>query len=793
MVRIPKDLFQKLEFDKILQILSEYCYGALGRRAVGEITPRTDVDWVRDRLKEVHEYATGLQQGERPPISAYENLNEELRYLEVPDYVLPLDGLQRIRNTLRLTAGLMAFFTPERQDGYPGLYQIVRTIPFDSGLQEAMDQVLDEEGEIRPDASPGLLRIRKGIISKQKELDRSFRQLVNTYRKHGWLTDNVESFRNGRRVLSVPAEHKRKIRGIIHDESTTGKTAFIEPEGVIDINNDIFDLQTEEKREIYRILKELCDTLRPYVSHIRTYQDLLVRFDLIQAKARLANAMEANRPRVLEKPHLGIVQGYHPLLFVHNKAKEKPTVPFDLQLFGANRILMLSGPNAGGKSITMKSVGLMQLMLQSGMLLPVREESEFGIFSKLFADIGDQQSIEQDLSTYSSRLENMRRFLKEADENTLLVIDEFGSGTDPQMGGAIAEAILRDLNRKRVYGLITTHYSNLKIFAFKTKGLVNGAMTFDKDTLSPTYELKIGKPGSSYAFEIATQVGLSTGIMNYARKRMGKSDQAVDELLVDLQRERQELSERLARLSGQEEKLDKLIKNYENMHRELEHRRKRQKLESREQQLQSAARENKELERLIREIREEKNLEKAKALASRVREERKELSEKVGELREEVFRPPSEKEAPIQVGDFVKMRSGGASGVVEALEKDKAIVQMGLMRMTVPLRDLRHAKAPLDVSDQRSVRTDTVTRTAGFESKIDIRGMRMEEAMRMVEEFVDQALMASATQLEIIHGKGSGVLRKAVHQKLREYDVEMDVRHPSPELGGDGVTLVDLA
>jgi len=793
MTLIPQDLFQKLEFDKILQLLSKHCYGALGKAAVLELAPRTEVQWIRIRLNEVAEYVLALEEGEKAPLATYSDLAEELRYLEVPDYVLSVEALQRIHLSLRLTAALIDFFSPERQEAYPQLYDLIRPVPFDPALAEAIDEVLDEEGDIRPDASPELLRISKGILAKQKELDRRFRQLVNTYRKQGWLTDNVESFRNGRRVLSVPAEHKRKIRGIIHDESTTGKTAFIEPEGVIDINNDIFDLQSEEKREIYRILKTLCATLRPYVPQIRAYQELLVRFDVIQAKAALARRMDANMPTLLDRPHLGIVKGYHPLLYLHNREREKPTIPFDLQLFGANRVLVLSGPNAGGKSITMKGVGLMQLMLQAGMLVPAREESEFGLFQQVFADIGDQQSIEQDLSTYSSRLQNMRRFLDAADDQTLVVIDEFGSGTDPQMGGAIAEAILHQLNRRQIYGIVTTHYSNLKIFAFKTKGLVNGSMTFDKDTLSPTYQLKIGKPGSSYAFEIATQSGLKDNILSYAKKRMGKSDQAVDELLVDLQRERQELEERLSRLAGQEEKLDKLIKNYEHMHRELEHRRKRHKLESREQQLQSAARENKELERLIREIKEEKNLEKAKALASRVRKDRKELSEQVSELREELYRPRTEQEKPIEVGDFVKMRSGGASGVVEALEKNKAIVQMGLMRMTVPLRDLQPANAPLDMQGQRSVQTDTIKSTAAFNSKIDLRGMRVEEARQMVEDFVDQALLANATHLEIIHGKGTGVLRKAVHQKLREYDLDMEVWHPTPERGGDGVTLVDLA
>lgn len=791
----PRDLFEKLEFDKVLQLLERECLGELGKERVLHLPIETDKRNIIRKLKQVSEYKLMLQENDRFPVRAYESISNELRMLEVEGYVLPEEGLQRINVILRQIHEIFAFFFLEKQKIYPTLYRIVRGYTFDKELMLAIEKVIDEEGNIRPDASPALMKISRMIGSKERELDKVFRGIIADYRKRGYLTDNVESFRNGRRVLSVPAEHKRKVRGIIHDESTTGKTAFIEPERVIDINNDIFDLYTERKKEIYRILKDLSDTLRPYIEQIRDYVGLIVAFDVIQTKARLAYNLNAEMPKIADSPTIGIDMGYHPLLLLKHKQEGAETVPFDLRFLGKNRILMLSGPNAGGKSVTMKAVGLLQLMVQAGMLVPVDETSEFGIFNSFFADIGDQQSLEDDLSTYSSRLRNMRVFLEKSDDKTLVLIDEFGSGTDPKIGGAIAEAILNELHNKGVYGVITTHYSNLKIYAFKTKGIVNGSMLFDKDNLSPTYQLKVGRPGSSYAFEIAQKSGLNGKILKYAKHRTGKNEKAVDQLLVDLQREKQELEEKLNNAEERAKKLQRLIKNYESLHRDLEFRRKKVKLDAKEQALQQVALENKELERLIREIREEKNLEKAKQLAIQVRQQRKVIHEEVVDLKEEIYYQPTatKNDKPFEKGDWVKMKTGGSTGQILSIEKKSATVQMGMMRMTIKLRDLEHARAQMDIRSTKSVHADTSTTTEKFLNKIDIRGMRVDEASRIIEEFVDKALMANASSLRILHGKGTGVLRKIVHKKLREYDAIEEVGHPAPQDGGDGVTLVRLS
>ncbi|MFT5169277.1 MAG: DNA mismatch repair protein MutS2 [Saprospiraceae bacterium] len=791
----PKDLYEKLEFDKILELLAAECLGAYGKEQIQNLPIHTELDAIMQKLLYVNEFKIASLDNDSLPIQVYPEITEDVKLLEIEDYVLSIEALQRIGNILNILKKIFDYFSKERKETYRNLYNIIAFTEFDKTLIKEIDSVIDEEGNIKPDASVELSAIRRKINGKQKELDRQFRTLIGLYRKNGWLADTVESFRNGRRVLTVPSEHKRKIRGIIHDESATGKTAYIEPEGVIDINNDIFDLEQEEKREIYRILKALSAAIRPHAHHLMTYRELLGDYDVIQSKAKLAMLMDANMPKLKDQPHFGFIHAFHPLLFLKNNNQGRKTVPFDLKLIGDNRILVLSGPNAGGKSITMKTVGLQQLMLQAGMLIPVSPEAEIGIFNKLFADIGDQQSLEDDLSTYSSRLNNMKTFLDHADHKTMVLIDEFGSGTDPKMGGAIAESILKELNHRKVFSVITTHYSNLKMVAFKTKGIINGSMTFDQETLSPTYEMKVGRPGSSYAFEIAEKSGLSKEILDYAKHKSGKNEKAVDELLVDLQKEKKELEDKLGNLSEKEKNLKRLIRNYDDLHRDLEFKRMKFKLESKEQSLQQSAHENKDMERLIREIKEEKNLEKAKELATRVRQERKRLNEDVSGLKQEIYHKPGISEVdkkPITAGDFVKLRSGGASGKVESIHKGKAIVLMGLMKMTTKVTDLIHANEPIEIRTTKSIQTDMISTSAKFESKVDLRGLRKDEALKILEDFVDKALISSVNQLQIVHGKGDGILRKAVKNKLREYKGVFDIRHPEANSGGDGVTIVEF-
>ncbi len=792
---IPDDVYAKLEFDKVLELLEKECLGALGVEQVQELVVHQDAFTIERLLTEVFEYVTAIDEKHRFPIRNYASIQADLKMLAIEGYVLSIDGLQRINNIMLQMRDIFKFFKKQKAL-YPKLYNIVKNTNFDDDLIKSIQRVIDEKGEIRPDASEDLMRIRKRMISKARDLDKRFNQIIKEYGGKGWLKDTIESFRNGRRVLAVPAEHKRKIRGLIHDESATGRTAFIEPEAIIEINNDIFDLEQEERREIYRILKALSDELRPYCSVFYAYEGIIVRFDVIQAKANLGIRMDATKPIIKDKPHIAWRDAYHPLLLLKNKNEGKKTVPFTLTFQKENKVLVLSGPNAGGKSIAMKSIGLLQLMTQAGMLVPVNKESEIGVFTKIFADIGDQQSLEDDLSTYSSRLLNARLFVENATDTTLVLIDEFGSGTDPKIGGAIAEAILMDLHSKNIFGIITTHYSNLKIFAYNNKGILNGSMTFDKDTLSPTYQMKVGRPGSSYAFEIAQKTGLPSSILKYAKHRAGKNEKAVDELLVDLQREKQELDEQLLATRRRERELEKLIRTYERMNKDYEYKRKKLKLDIKESEVIETAKINKDLEKLVRELKEEKNLEKAKALAKQVREERKEKVKEIVELTEEVYYKPTEKKAvrfgEIKIGDFVKLRTGGSTGTVDSISRKDAYIIIGQMTMKVKLRDLQHANAPLEINKELRVQTSTIERTVNFDPKLDIRGMRRDEALQMLEAFMDQAIISSANKLEIIHGKGNGILRTTARKKIKEYKDVKKFYFEEPNRGGDGLTIVEL-
>jgi len=791
---IPTDVYEKLEFDKVLELLERQCLGELGVERVRNIEIHHHAFIINTLLDEVFEYKLATEEKHRFPIKAYVSIAKDLKVLAIQGYVLSVESLQSINNILLQTRDIYKFFKKHKA-AYKTLFSIIKNTPFDEELIQSIVRVIDEEGNIRSDASPELMKIRKGQISARKELDKTFRDVITLYSSKGWLKDTIESYRNGRRVLAVPAEFKRKVRGLIHDESATGKTSFIEPEAIIPVNNKIFDLEQEEQREIHRILRDLSDEIRPYTETLAEYETFIARFDVIQSKAALASQMDAERPIIKDVPFVGWKKAYHPLLLLKNKSEGKKTIPFDLVFHKKNRILVLSGPNAGGKSIAMKSVGLLQLMTQAGLLTPVDKESEVGIFEQIFADIGDQQSLEDDLSTYSSRLKNAKAFVTHANSKTLALIDEFGSGTDPKIGGAIAEAVLKELHESKIFGVITTHYSNLKIFAYKTPGIINGSMQFNKDTLSPTYHMKIGRPGSSFAFEIAEKTGLPKSILKYAKYKTGKNEKAVDELLVDLQREKKELEDQMNAIKTRETKLQRLIMSYENMSSSYEYKRKKLKLDIKENEMQQASKTNKELERLIREIKEEKNLEKAKALATQVRVERKEKVEEVQELKEEIYYKPTEQKAvklgEIKPGDFVKLRTGGATGTVESIKKKDAIIQLGLMRMTVKLRDLQHASQPLEIISEKRIQTDTVAKSAKFEPKIDVRGMRRDEVLAFVQAFMDEAIVSSATLLQIIHGKGNGVLRKAVREKVREYDV-ISVAFEPVTKGGDGVTIVEL-
>ena len=788
----PKDLYEKLEFDKVIALLERECSGELGQQYFENLRPSIRLSEIEQQLKEVKELKTAIEKNDNFPFAAYYPIDEDVKYLHIEGYVLSVESLQRINAIMLIIRDLNRFFAPVKQAIYPHLFAIIKDIKLDETLSKDISRVIDDEGNIRPDASPELTRLRRMQQSKLREIEGVYRRLLGEFRQKGWLTDSAETLRNGRRVLSVPSEHKRKIRGIIHDESATGKTAFIEPEAAIEVNNDLFDLEQEEKQEVYRILRGLSEKMRPFAADFPGFQAVVVRYDVVYAKARIAFKMKATMPQLINAPTFGIKKGRHPLLYLKNKAAGRETIPFTLDLYKDNRILLVSGPNAGGKSILMKSVGLLQLMLQCGLLVPVNEASEMGIFERIFAHIGDAQSLEDDLSTYSSHLQNMKYFLDKANEQTLILIDEFGSGTDPKMGGAIAEAVLKGLNERKIFGLVTTHYGNLKMFAYRTEGIVNGCMNFDSENLKPTYQLTVGRPGSSYAFEIATSVGLNRDVLKYAKKRIGENEQAVDELLVDLQREKQEYDEKLKEIGEKQGLLERLIKQYDDQVKDIEFRRKKMKLDAKELELQKNSQTNQELKVLLKELKQEKNVEKAQQIVQEVRIQQNRLSAEFNTLSEDVYTAIPALEKPILVGSTVKMRAGSATGIVESMDKKDAVLRMGEMRVTVKLRALIAVGEQLDIKRTPSVNTDAISRSATFDGKVDLRGMSMLDADKALEEFMDRAVVSSANSVHIVHGKGNGVLRKVVKNKLREYKQVRKFFHPEHNEGGDGATVVEF-
>src|SRR6187401_344471 len=575
-VEISSSAEEQIEFHKIREILSTYAKGAAGRAMCLTLHPLTDIDLIRGRVDEVYEFTSIAALPDRLQLGVYEDVSMALDHLAIEGYVLSEEDIHEIGKQMEQVHRLFSFFqNPDWKREFPSILAWLSRVSDPSKLIKQIRSILDEKGDIRPDASAQLLSISRAKEAEVSRLNREFVKLISKYKNDGFLADTVESIRSGRRVLCVNAEHKRQIRGIIHDESTTGKTVFIEPEIIVEINNNIIELDAEFKKEVYRLLKELCSNLRPYKEDIENITALIQHWDLIQALALVGISYKGARAKLQEEGTLHLIQARHPLLYLKNKAKGKDIIPFDLRLQPPNRILILSGPNAGGKSILLKATGLIQVMAQCGMLIPTDGGTIIGIMTRISVDIGDQQSIEEDLSTYSSRLKNMKEALTAASESTLILVDEFGSGTDPKIGGAIAEAILDSIVKQNAFGVLTTHYPNIKAYAHNTKGVVNGAMLFDKEKIVPTYQLKIGKPGSSFAFEIAERTGLPEDVIAYARKRAGTQAVEMEDLIHDLDDKVLKLDTEIKNLADKQRELDRLIVNYEQLRQDLEIKRKK--------------------------------------------------------------------------------------------------------------------------------------------------------------------------------------------------------------------------
>ncbi|MFN4316417.1 MAG: endonuclease MutS2 [Chitinophagaceae bacterium] len=687
----PESAAVQLEMEKVKQLLVNYCQSEWARKAAAELRIHTRKDYIETALRQSHEYHQLLLNSIYFPNDYVLNLARELKLLGIPGAVLTGEDFLQFRKLAESIEKLFRWFDQERRTSYGALAKVIEHTHYEKKIAAMIDEVLDESGQVKDNASEELRQIRMNLYRKRNELRRVFERIVAKLNKQGYLAEIEESFLNGRRVVAVFAEQKRTVRGIMHGESDSRKTAFVEPEETIDLNNEVQHLENEERKEVYRILRQLTADLSGYASLLNQWHDVVGNYDFIRAKAKLAIEIKGEFPSVTDKAQIHLVQAYHPLLYIYNLRNQKPTIPVTLTLNDQQRILVISGPNAGGKTVTMKTVGLLQMMVQSGLLVPVHPSSEFGLFKQLMIHIGDTQSIEFELSTYSSHLLHMKQFMESANGRTLFFIDELGSGSDPNLGGAFAEVILQEMARKHAFGIVTTHYLNLKVMAGKTAGILNGAMAFDEKNLQPQYQLLLGKPGSSYTFSIAERIGLDKRLIQRARDLVDQDQYRLDKLL---NRTEQDLRD----LEKKEKELHRLLKENERLRKEMEQTIEREK---HRQQLELQKEQNRISEEKIRYLKDTE-----RKLKQMLVEWRKETDKnKVVKQIEVLLFPKNEKKiaskmqkkldakfrelkAEIKVGDKVKMKRNHQIGTVLEIRGKRAVVKIGLLPMQVEIGDL---------------------------------------------------------------------------------------------------------
>jgi DNA mismatch repair protein MutS2 len=691
MILFPESAAYQLEFDKIKALLGAHCKTEFAKNKAEDLQIHTNKNVIDLWLQQTHEYKLLLQNRVDLPGDYIFNISREIKLLSIPGAILNGEQLLRIKKLTENIRQIFKWFDNERKIASPALTKVISETYFEKSIITMLDEILDESGNVKDTASENLASVRAGLHKKRNELRRIFSRIVSRFNRLGYLADIEESFMNGRRVLAVFAEQKRMVKGILQGESDSRRTAFIEPEETIELNNDIYSLELEERREVHKILQALTSKLSVYAPLLKTYHDVIGEFDFIRAKAKLALDIDGNYPLLHDRALLNVMKAFHPLLYLYNKSSGKVTVPVDLKLDDNHRILVISGPNAGGKTVTLKSIGLLQMMIQSGLLVSCSADSEFGIFKQLMIHIGDTQSLEFELSTYSSHLRNMKYFMENASGRTLFFIDELGSGSDPDLGGAFAEVILEELAKKHSMGIVTTHYLNLKVMANKVPGIMNGAMAFDEKNLRPLYKLIVGKPGSSYTFSIAQRIGLHHSLINRARQLVDEDRFRLDKLLNRTEQDMQKIEEDKIRLVL-------LLKENERLKKEMETLISR---ERHQQQIELLKHGNKvSLERL-NELKDLERKLKALVIEWRKTESKEEVIKLINALlfrQKEKFTATKQQKKidekfeetgkAVNRGDKVKMKSSRQVGVVKEIRGKKAIVQIGVMPITVNLTDL---------------------------------------------------------------------------------------------------------
>ena len=816
----PSNFEQKTGFDKIRLLISDRCLSPLGKERVADMTFLTDYKMIGDKLEQVDEFVR-IQQGEEDfPANYFFDVRYSLKRIRPEGTWLDERELFDLKRSLQTIHDIIRFFRPagEEEIKYPALTALAGDILVFPQLIGKIDTILDKFGKVKDSASPELQTIRREITVTMSNISRSLQSILRSAQGEGVVDKDVTpTMRDGRLMIPVAPAFKRKIKGIVHDESATGKTVFIEPEVVVEANNRIRELEGEEKREIIRILTDFTNLIRPAAPDILQSYEFLADIDFIRAKALFALEVGGIRPIVEDKQQVDWARAVHPLLYLSLKKQQKEVVPLDITLTDEKRLLIISGPNAGGKSVCLKTVGLLQYMMQCGLLVPMHERSRMGIFENLFIDIGDEQSIENDLSTYSSHLTNMKFFVKNCNGKTILLIDEFGSGTEPQIGGAIAEALLHRFNERRSYGVITTHYQNLKHFAEETPGVVNGAMLYDRHLMQPLFKLAIGNPGSSFAIEIARKIGLPEDVIAEASEKVGQDYINMDKYLQDIVRDKCYWESKRQNIRQREKRLEEVIARYEKELNEVNSQRKEIVKEAKAEAAHILSETNAKIENTIREIREAQaekertkqaraDLQEFKERMSDKQEEDDRIARKMAKLKERSERKKQKQKAPVQfdrdvieVGDHVRLKGQTTPGTVLEVQDKEAVVAFGMIKSMVKLDRLEKvSKGQIKRDMQKSTFISEQTsdqmheKRLHFKQEIDVRGMRGDEALQTVTYFIDDAIQVGAQQVRILHGTGSGILRQLIREYLRSVPGVRSFHDEHVQFGGAGITVVEL-
>lgn len=838
----PSNFENKIQFSEIRSLLKGYCLCQLGKDKVDEMAFSGDVAVINTMLRQTREFRRLQEESDDFPLQFFFDMRESVKRIRLEGTHLEENEIFDLRRSLETIAAIVRFLDRGSDEGvydYPTLHELTEGVLTFPEILRRIDQILDKYGKVKDSASPALADIRMQLHKAEGSVSRTLYSILRAAQSEGLVDKDVTpTVRDGRLVVPIAPGLKRKIKGIVHDESSTGKTVFVEPTEVVEANNRIRELEAEERREVVRILVDFTKLVRPYVNEIIYAYLLLAEIDFIRARAEFAALVGGIEPEVQVAPVIDWISSRHPLLWLALKKQDKPVVPLDITLTRDRHILIISGPNAGGKSVCLKTVGLLQYMLQCGLSVPMSERSTVGVFKNLMIDIGDEQSIENDLSTYSSHLLNMKNMMRQANDGTLLLIDEFGTGTEPQIGGAMAEAVLNQFVKKQAWGVITTHYQNLKHYADSHDGIANGAMLYDRHEMRPLFQLAIGQPGSSFAIEIARKTGIPEEVIKEASEMVGSDYIQSDKYLQDIVRDKRYWENKRQNVHQREKELERTVARYEKEIADLEQSRKDILRKAKEQAEELLKESNKKIENAIREIREsqaEKEETKrireelnefkagvseidAKAnddlIAKKIRQiqERKERHKKhkdekaererqaAAKLREAASKAAKKEGRNLEVGDSVKIKGLSTVGKIESMDGKNATVIFGGMRTKMPASrleyvDMAEAKkedvAPV-FNVSRETRETIDNRKLNFHQDLDVRGMRGDEALNAVMYFIDDACLVGMSRVRILHGKGNGILRQLIRQYLATVPSVTSFRDEHVQFGGAGITVVDI-